>query len=309
VVGDVSAQVDARRMLETAIDHFGRLDVLVANAGIVPLNGILETTVEHWGQVKLAHCPRSSPSVSPAQHPLWRNPMREPGRSRTAFQGFRPTRRALAAMMTSIMASLCTSNSGSTVAVRDRDPRVVGFDPLFYTDRAGNILARIRPYEMRDVSADGESQTPSGQRDLWVRVGIQSTSGREIMAPASAFALWDCRGYLHRSRDYPNGVAVDDGGRIIDATPSEMPPTIDRPAAPRDVHSGGAQQSGDPPLLQDGRSVLLEDKPIAPYSDAGGVIRFRVPSAACLAGLVFTPEPDRVLVVANFRRRSTVIID
>ncbi|MGH2616194.1 MAG: SDR family NAD(P)-dependent oxidoreductase [Thermomicrobiales bacterium] len=51
VVGDVSVQEDARRKIQTAVDRFGRLDVLVANAGIIPLGDILESTVEEWDQV------------------------------------------------------------------------------------------------------------------------------------------------------------------------------------------------------------------------------------------------------------------
>jgi NAD(P)-dependent dehydrogenase (short-subunit alcohol dehydrogenase family) len=51
VVGDVSVPDDARRMIQAAVDHFGRLDVLVANAGIIPLGDILESTVEDWDQV------------------------------------------------------------------------------------------------------------------------------------------------------------------------------------------------------------------------------------------------------------------
>src|SRR5262245_29557355 len=33
VVGDVSKPEDARRMIDAAVEHYGRLDVLVANAG------------------------------------------------------------------------------------------------------------------------------------------------------------------------------------------------------------------------------------------------------------------------------------
>ena len=51
VVGDVSVPEDAQRMIQTAVDRFGRLDVLVANAGIIPLGDILESSVADWDQV------------------------------------------------------------------------------------------------------------------------------------------------------------------------------------------------------------------------------------------------------------------
>jgi len=51
VVGDVSLAEDARRMIRTAVERHGRLDVLVANAGIIPLSTILETTPEEWDHV------------------------------------------------------------------------------------------------------------------------------------------------------------------------------------------------------------------------------------------------------------------
>jgi NAD(P)-dependent dehydrogenase (short-subunit alcohol dehydrogenase family) len=51
VVGDVSVVEDARRMINTAVESFGRIDVLVANAGIIPLNTIVEATVEDWDHV------------------------------------------------------------------------------------------------------------------------------------------------------------------------------------------------------------------------------------------------------------------
>lgn len=51
VVGDVSVVEDARRMIGMAVESFGRLDVLVANAGVIPLNTIVEATVEDWDHV------------------------------------------------------------------------------------------------------------------------------------------------------------------------------------------------------------------------------------------------------------------
>ena len=51
VVGDVSVVEDARRMIDTAVGSFGRIDVLVANAGIIPLRDVVEATVEDWDHV------------------------------------------------------------------------------------------------------------------------------------------------------------------------------------------------------------------------------------------------------------------
>lgn len=51
VVGDVSVEADARRMIAAAVETFGQLDVLVANAGIIPLDDVLATTTEAWDHV------------------------------------------------------------------------------------------------------------------------------------------------------------------------------------------------------------------------------------------------------------------
>ncbi len=51
VVGDVSEPKDARRMVFGAVERFGRIDVLVANAGIIPLNDVVEATPEDWDRV------------------------------------------------------------------------------------------------------------------------------------------------------------------------------------------------------------------------------------------------------------------
>lgn len=51
VIGDVSRADDARAMIQAALDRFGRLDVLIANAGIIPLGDILESDIETWDRV------------------------------------------------------------------------------------------------------------------------------------------------------------------------------------------------------------------------------------------------------------------
>ena len=51
VVGDVSVPEDAKAMIGAAVESYGRIDILVANAGVIPLNNIVEATPEDWDHV------------------------------------------------------------------------------------------------------------------------------------------------------------------------------------------------------------------------------------------------------------------
>lgn len=51
VVGDVSDVGDARRIVGAATESFGRVDVLVANAGVIPLNNVVDARPEDWDHV------------------------------------------------------------------------------------------------------------------------------------------------------------------------------------------------------------------------------------------------------------------
>jgi NAD(P)-dependent dehydrogenase (short-subunit alcohol dehydrogenase family) len=51
VTADVSKPEDARRMITAAVDQYGRLDIAVANAGIIPLASVVEATPDDWEEV------------------------------------------------------------------------------------------------------------------------------------------------------------------------------------------------------------------------------------------------------------------
>ena len=48
VVGDVSDEADVREMVAKVVDEFGRIDVLVNNAGLMAITPAEETTLDDW---------------------------------------------------------------------------------------------------------------------------------------------------------------------------------------------------------------------------------------------------------------------
>jgi len=51
VTADVSKPQDVRRMIEVAVEEYGRLDIAIANAGIIPLASVVEATLDDWDEV------------------------------------------------------------------------------------------------------------------------------------------------------------------------------------------------------------------------------------------------------------------
>lgn len=51
IAGDVADEADARRYVAETVAAFGRLDVLVNNAGAIAIDPLLETSVESWDRV------------------------------------------------------------------------------------------------------------------------------------------------------------------------------------------------------------------------------------------------------------------
>jgi NAD(P)-dependent dehydrogenase (short-subunit alcohol dehydrogenase family) len=51
VTADVSKPEDVRRMIDVAVERYGRLDIVIANAGIIPLASVVEATLDDWDEV------------------------------------------------------------------------------------------------------------------------------------------------------------------------------------------------------------------------------------------------------------------
>ena len=51
LTADVSKPEDARRIVTAAVESYGRLDIAVANAGIIPLASVVEATPADWDEV------------------------------------------------------------------------------------------------------------------------------------------------------------------------------------------------------------------------------------------------------------------
>jgi NAD(P)-dependent dehydrogenase (short-subunit alcohol dehydrogenase family) len=56
VVADISVPADAQRIVQTAADRFGQLDVCVNNAAIAPKTSLLDETTDVWDMVYAVNC-------------------------------------------------------------------------------------------------------------------------------------------------------------------------------------------------------------------------------------------------------------
>jgi NAD(P)-dependent dehydrogenase (short-subunit alcohol dehydrogenase family) len=56
VTADITRADDARRIVGSALDHFGRLDFCVNNAAVAPHAGLLDERVEVWDTVYAVNC-------------------------------------------------------------------------------------------------------------------------------------------------------------------------------------------------------------------------------------------------------------
>jgi 3-oxoacyl-[acyl-carrier protein] reductase len=50
IAADVSSAADVQRLVDEAMEHYGRIDVLVNDAGVMVAKGLFETTEDDWDQ-------------------------------------------------------------------------------------------------------------------------------------------------------------------------------------------------------------------------------------------------------------------
>jgi hypothetical protein len=158
------------------------------------------------------------------------------------------------------------------------DTRAIEIEWLSYTDAGGQELGRIRPYWMNDVTNHDGVVTPDGQRDLAVRLAVRNTGTEDLVISPARFALWDARGFVVRPVDIYAEPATD------------------------------TSDARDARLRDEARSYLITAALIAPRNEQDGIVTYRVPEEAWFRGLLFMPEPERVLVLADFRRKTSVIV-
>ncbi len=72
VTGDVSSEADVQRIAETVLDHFGRADVLVNNAGISFIRPAEDTGADEWRRVLEVNLTGRSCSAAHSAKPCWR---------------------------------------------------------------------------------------------------------------------------------------------------------------------------------------------------------------------------------------------
>ena len=70
---DVSRTDDLRRLIQTAVAEFGRLDVLVSNAGIETRTSLLETSEADFDKVLAVNLRARSSAPSSRRTSSWRN--------------------------------------------------------------------------------------------------------------------------------------------------------------------------------------------------------------------------------------------
>lgn len=159
------------------------------------------------------------------------------------------------------------------------ETRAIEIEWLSYTDADGQELGRIRPYSMSDITNHNGVATPDGQRDLWVYLAVRNTAETDLIVPPTTIALWDERGFIVRPTDIYRDFPADRS---------------------EGIESRYSQKAG---------TYAITGDPIPPRGEQTGFITYRVPQEAWFRGLLFMPEPERVLVLADFRREASVIID
>jgi NAD(P)-dependent dehydrogenase (short-subunit alcohol dehydrogenase family) len=183
--GDVSDWDDAKRMIDTAIDTYGSLDVLVSNAGILRDRALVNMTEQEWDGVIRVHL---RGTFAPARHAAayWRarskagEPDGGTSRARSARGG---ARLITTSSSTGLFGNIGQTNYAAakagiaafTVTAAKELGRYGVTANCVYPGAASRLTADLTRYENSDPESEGRS--PASIAPLVVWLGSPESTG------------------------------------------------------------------------------------------------------------------------------------
>jgi meso-butanediol dehydrogenase/(S,S)-butanediol dehydrogenase/diacetyl reductase len=154
VVADVTSEDDVRALFERAREAFGRVDVLVNNAGIITISRLEELTLADWERVLRVNttgtflCCQAAAALMREQGGGGRILNAASGQARQGFI-YTPHYAASKFGVVGLTQSLAKELAGDQITVNAYCPGIVGSDMWSYNDREwGRLLGDYQPGEL-----------------------------------------------------------------------------------------------------------------------------------------------------------------
>src|SRR4051794_17136752 len=171
VVADVTSEDDVRALFERARAAFGRVDVLVNNAGIITISRLEELTLADWERVLRVNttgtflCCQAAAEVMREQGGGGRILNAASGQARQGFI-YTPHYAASKFGVVGLTQSLAKELAGDQITVNAYCPGIVGSDMWSYNDREwGRLLGDYKPGELMEEWVAGIPLGRAGTND------------------------------------------------------------------------------------------------------------------------------------------------